>query len=290
MTRLAVVGAGRIGGEVAYLATILEKIDELVLHDASAPLLKAQILDLLHTGTDIPILSDTRAIRDADICVFSAGFPRTPLVKTRADLLTQNIPILKEWGALLDGFSGILITITNPMDANNFLMAKLAELPRERCIGFGGQLDSVRFGIELAERGIRENAWVLGEHGEYQVPVFSRHHPEVPVPEREEILKKLRGASMPVIMGKGGTVFGPARHIVRLIDQVIEDRRELLPCSCILEGEYGVHGCALGVPARIGRNGLQNIEEWKLDSWESAKFREAAEFEQNLVRSVIPGL
>lgn len=286
MTRLAVVGAGRIGGEVAYLATVLGRIDELVLHDASSPLLRAQILDIQHTGTDIPILSDTPAIRDADICVFAAGFPRTPLVKTRADLLSLNIPVLKEWSVLLEGFSGILITITNPMDANNFLMAKMAGLPRERCIGFGGQLDSVRFGIELAARGIRETPWVLGEHGEYQVPVFSTLRSRVALPDREAILKNLRGASMPVIMGKGGTVFGPALHIIRLIDQVLDDRRELLPCSCILEGEYDISGCALGVPARIGRDGLIGIEEWNLDAWESGKLREAAEFEQGLTRSV----
>jgi len=290
MTRLAVVGAGRIGGEVAYLATILSGIDELVLHDASRPLLRAQILDLLHTGTDIRILPDTESIRDADVCVFAAGFPRTPLVKTRADLLSQNVPVLKEWGALLEGFSGVLITVTNPMDANTFLMAKMAGLPRERCIGFGGQLDSVRFGLELAARGIREIPWVLGEHGEYQVPVFSALRTGVAVPDREEILKNLRGASMPVIMGKGGTVFGPAVHIVRLIDQVLSDRREVLPCSCILDGEYGVSGCALGVPARIGRDGLAGIEEWKLDAWESEKFREAANFEQELIRSVTQGI
>jgi malate dehydrogenase len=92
MARLAVIGVGRIGGEVAYLAASLGIVDELVLYDCAPDLLRAQVLDLEHTGLPIPISTDTRAIREADICIFSAGLPRNPSVKTRADLLEANLP------------------------------------------------------------------------------------------------------------------------------------------------------------------------------------------------------
>ena len=155
MTRLAVMGVGRIGGEVAYLATILGLVDELVLYDQSASLLKAQVLDIQHTGVPVSVTTETRDIREADICIFAAGTPRTPADKTRADLIAANIPVIRKCAELLDGFSGILVTVTNPMDVNNFLMSRLTGIPRERCIGFGGQLDSARFSLALRQRHIR---------------------------------------------------------------------------------------------------------------------------------------
>jgi malate dehydrogenase len=285
MTRLAVVGVGRIGGEVAYLATVLGRVDELILHDVAAPFLRAQVLDLRHTGSDVAISTGKDEIRNADICVFAAGLPRTVLVRTRADLLQANLPVVMECSKLLSGFDGILITVTNPVDANNYLIWRKTGLRKERCIGFGGQLDSARFGQELLARGIRGPAWVLGEHGEHQVPVFSNLPSPVPEPDREVILQRLRGASMEVIKGKGGTVFGPAYHIVQLIDFILEDRQTPTPCSCVLDGEYGAAGCSLGVPARIGREGILGIEIWELDAWEQEKMAAAAEFERGLVRS-----
>ena len=133
--------------------------------------------------------------------------------------------------ALLAGFSGILITVTNPMDINNYYLCTKTGIPRERCIGFGGQLDSARFGIALRDRNISGFPFVLGEHGEHQVPVFSRLGKEVGMQQREEILSELRGASMEVIKGKGGTVFGPALHLAHLARMVLMDTRELAVCS-----------------------------------------------------------
>ena len=139
MARLAVMGVGRIGGEVAYLSASLGIVDELVLYDSAPDLLRAQVLDLEHTGLQIPISTDTAAIREADICIFSAGLPRNPSVKTRADLLEANLSATREGVALLKGFSGILVTVTNPMDANNFVLCKKSGIGRDRCIGFGGR-------------------------------------------------------------------------------------------------------------------------------------------------------
>jgi len=287
MARLAVVGVGRIGGEVAYLATSLGIVDELVLYDCDPGLLRAQVLDLEHTGLQVPITTDVSAIRESDICIFSAGVPRNPSVKTRADLLETNLSATRDCIPLLKGFSGILVTVTNPMDANNFVLWKKTGIARERCIGFGGQLDSARFGLALRNRGITGFPFVLGEHGEHQVPYFSGLASAVDTGQREEILTELRGASMEVIKGKGGTVFGPALHLAQLTRIILKDAHELIACSAVLEGEYGLSGCSLGVPARVGRNGIRKIEEWDLDAWETEKMNEAGRFVKDLCERAV---
>jgi malate dehydrogenase len=286
MACLAVIGVGRIGGEVAYLATSMGIVDELVLYDSDPNLLRAQVLDLEHTGLPVSISTDTAAIRDSDICIFSAGMARDPSVKTRADLFDRNLSATRDCISLLKGFSGILVTVTNPMDVNNFLICRGAGIARERCVGFGGQLDSARFGLALRNRGITGFSFVLGEHGEHQVPYFSGLASEVGIGQREEILSELRGASMEVIKGKGGTVFGPALHLTHLSRIILKDAHELVACSAVLEGEYGLTGCSLGIPAHIGRNGIQKIEEWELDAWETEKMNEAGTFVQNLCARV----
>jgi len=288
MTRLAVVGVGRIGGEVAYLAAALGLVDELTLYDRTKSLLKAQVLDIGHTGIPVTITTDTRAIRDADICVFAAGRPRTPAVKTRADLLAVNLPVTRQCARLLDGFSGLLVTVTNPMDVNNYLLHHLTGIPRERCIGFGGQLDSARFALSLRMRDIEGPAAVLGEHGEYQVPVFSRLKKPITDERRDEITSELRGASMEVIKGKGGTVFGPAYHIASLLRMLLVDTRDTVPCSAVLDGEYGISGCSLGVPVRVGREGIHEIVQWDLDEWEETGLAQAGTFVRDLCRTVVP--
>ncbi|MDD1704719.1 MAG: lactate dehydrogenase [Methanoregula sp.] len=307
MARLAVMGVGRIGGEVAYLAATRGLARELVLCESAADLLRAQVLDLSHTGLDLAISTRKEEMKDADICIFSAGLPRNPSVKSRADLLHANLGPAREFVGLMKGFSGILITITNPMDAINFYLCDRMGIGRERCIGFGGQLDSARFEIALQARifaGAADQSHgphltpaprkpapsgpaVLGEHGEHQVPVFSRLSEKIPHPERDEILLRLRGASMEVIRGKGGTVFGPAHHIAELVRMVLADSREEAICSSVLEGEYGLSGCSLGVPVQVDRNGIRKIDEWKLDAWEGAKMEEAGEFAGGLCREAV---
>jgi malate dehydrogenase len=287
MARLAVIGVGRIGGEVAYLAASLGIADELILYDTAPDLLKAQVLDLRHTGLDVEISTDMKAVKDADLCIFSAGMPRDPSVKTRADLLLANLPATRSCAGILKEFSGVLITVTNPMDINNFYLAKTTGIPRERCIGFGGQLDSARFGLALRERNISGHPSVLGEHGEHQVPVFSRLDVPVENPVREEILRELQGSSMEVIRGKGGTVFGPALHLARLARMVLKDTGEAAICSAVLDGEYGLEDCSLGVPVRIGREGIREIAEWELDPWELDKMAEAGRFVSGLCRKAV---
>ena len=286
MTTLSVLGVGKIGGEVAFLASLMECIDEIILYDAYAPLLHAQVLDLKHTGVDVGISTDTHAVKHSDICVFSAGLPRNPAVKTRADLLAANLPVASECSGLLHGFEGVLVTVTNPMDPNNYYLHRKAELGAAQCIGFGGQLDSARFDLVLKQQGISGRSIVLGEHGEHQVPLFSRLPEHVPEETREGILHQLRGSSMEVIRGKGGTVFGPAFHIAELIRMIATDACAAITCSCIMEGKHGFDRCSLGVPAVIGRRGVIAIQEWQMDPWEQQKWNEAGTFIRDLCKEI----
>jgi malate dehydrogenase len=286
MSTLAVIGVGKIGGEAAFVSALGGLVDELILYDVNLPLLQSQVLDIRDCGLDLRVSTDPAAIREADVCIYAAGVSRNPSVKTRADLLGINLPIAESCLPLLNGFSGILVTVTNPMDILNYYFAHKAGLPRERCIGFGSQLDGARFGRILGSTAAGGDAWVLGEHGEHQVPLFHLLKEEVDTRTRERILADLRGASMEIIRGKGGTIFGPAWHISRLVSAILTGKDGPVACSCIPDGEYGLSGCSLGVPARIGREGIRKIEEWPLDPWEERHLREAAAFLADLSRGI----
>jgi len=274
----------QLRGLKILLASILTAAEMLglVLFDTAKSLLDAQILDLSHTGIDIGIETDWNQVKDADICVFSAGIPRNPGVRTRADLLSANLPAAKICTQALQGFSGILVTVTNPMDINNYYLCRSIGLEPRQCIGFGGDLDSSRFGLALRTRGIEGTPWVIGEHGEHQVPLFSRLSTPVQDQLREEILTGLCTVSMEVIKGKGGTVFGPAWHLAKLIRIIARDERACISCSCVLDGEYGFSQCSLGVPAVVGREGVLSIKEWNLDGWEGEKMKKAGTFVMGL--------
>ena len=283
MTKVAAFGMGRIGGEAAYISAVNGFADELVIYDIMPEFLHAQKLDIMH-ARDIPISTNISDMKDADYCIFSAGYSRSPNVKTRADLFDKNLPIAREAADLLKGFSGKLIVITNPMDVFTWYFAKHAGLDEGQVVGFGGLLDSRRFTVALSSMGIKEEGMVLGEHGENQVPVFSNLSVDVPEAVREEVLLGLRGSSMPVIKGKGGTVFGPAYHIFNMM-QKIEKGEEFI-CSLPANGAYGIDGCSIGLPARVTRDGAKINENLKLDDWETAKLNAAAEFLTGLCRRV----
>ncbi|MCZ0862734.1 malate dehydrogenase [Methanocorpusculum vombati] len=285
MTVLACLGAGRIGGEVAFLAAALGLADEIILHDMYEPVLTAQKLDITH-AIDIPVSCDTKRLRDADYCVFSAGAARTPEIKTRADLFDANLPVAREAADMLSGFGGHLIVVTNPMDVFTWYFAKHTGLAQEQVLGFGGLLDSRRFSLALASAGVTGDARVLGEHGEHQVPVFSRLPISVPDTVREEILADIRGSSMPVIKGKSGTIFGPAWHICSMLNDIRTDSHRLITCSVPADGAYNIDGCALGLPVTLGRNGAAIDDSWTFDHWEETKLREAADYLTGLCRRV----
>ncbi|HJJ93604.1 MAG TPA: lactate dehydrogenase [Methanocorpusculum sp.] len=283
MVKVAAFGMGRIGGEAAYISAVNGFADELVLYDIMPEFLHAQKLDIMH-ARDVPISTNLSDMKDADYCIFSAGYSRSPNVKTRADLFDKNLPIAREAAELLKGFSGKLIVITNPMDVFTWYFAKHAGLDEGQVVGFGGLLDSRRFTVALSSMGIKEEGMVLGEHGENQVPLFSNLSVDVPEAVRVEVLLGLRGSSMPVIKGKGGTVFGPAYHIFNMMQKI--ERGEEFICSLPANGAYGIDGCSIGLPAKVTRNGAKINENLQLDDWEAGKLNAAAEFLTGLCRRV----
>lgn len=286
MTSLAVFGTGRIGGGVAARAASSGLIDHLVLYDSNENLLEAQELDIHHMRCQVSISTEPAELSDCDILLYTAGFPRNPAIKTRADLLESNLPAATELISHLAGFSGICIIVSNPVDILTWYIWKKAGIPRNRIIGFGGQLDSARFQYISHLLGIPCDGIVLGEHGEHQVPVFSRLAGSVNTKTRDEIVQKLRGASMEIIRGKGATEYAPVFHIWSLIQSIITDSHSLLPCSAILDGEFGFDYCSLGVPVTIGREGILSIHEWKLDEWERTSLSNAANHVSTLCRSI----
>lgn len=280
MTKIVSYGMGRIGGEAAYIAAISGFADELVLYDIKKEVINAQMLDIQH-AVDIPISTNPEEIKDADYCIFSAGFSRSPDIKTRADLFDKNLPIAKEAAKMLRGFSGKLVVTSNPMDVFTWYFAKCSGMNEDQVVGFGGLLDSRRFTLALHNIGIKENGLVIGEHGDHQVPLFSQLETgHIDLSLREQILKDLQGSSMPIIKGKGGTVFGPAYHIASMIES-IEHGREII-CSVPVNGAYGIDGCAMNLPVKVTRNSIKINESLKLDDWEMDKLINAAEFLQEL--------
>lgn len=286
MTSLAVFGTGRIGGGVAARAVSSGLIDHLVLYDCNQALLEAQRLDIEHMRCPVSVSIQPEDIAACDIVLYTAGLPRNQNIKTRAALLDCNVPVAAELAALLHSYKGLVIVITNPADVLTYYLWKTIGLPRNRIIGFGGQLDSARFQYELQIRSIKPEGIILGEHGEHQVPIFSQFGHCVENITREDILATLRNASMEIIKGKGATEYAPVFHIWHLVASILTDAQNHLVCSSILEGEYGVRGCSLGVPVVIGREGILSIQEFPLDTWEMNHFQEAASFVSDLCRRI----
>ncbi|NLV26270.1 MAG: lactate dehydrogenase [Methanomicrobiales archaeon] len=286
MTSLAIFGTGRIGGGVATRAASGGLVDTLVLYDSNQSLLEAQRLDIEHMRCPVRISTKPEDIASCDIVLYTAGLPRNPTIKTRAALLDCNVPVASELAALIPDFKGIVIVITNPADVLTYYLWKKLGIPKNRIIGFGGQLDGARFQYELGLRNISSEGLILGEHGEHQVPVFSHFGLDVDIQTREEILTTLRNASMEIIKGKGATEYAPVHHIWHLVVSILTDSHSSLVCSGILNGEYGISDCSLGVPMIIGREGICSILEIKLDSWELEQMNNAAAFISDLCRRI----
>lgn len=284
MTSLAVFGTGRIGAGVAARAVSSGLVDHLVLYDCNQPLLEAQRLDIEHMRCPVSVSINPEEIVTCDIVLYTAGLPRNQNIKTRAALLDCNVPVAAELAALLPDYKGILIVVTNPADILTYYLWKKVNLPRNRMIGFGGQLDGARFQYELQMRNFKPDGIIMGEHGEHQVPVFSYGRIEADIRTREEILETLRNASMEIIKGKGATEYAPVYHIWHLVSSILTDAHTNLVCSSILDGEYGIHDCSLGVPVIIGRNGILSRQELKLDTWEINHLKDAASFVSDLCR------
>jgi malate dehydrogenase len=223
----------------------------------------------------------------SDVVVVTAGIPRQP-GQTRIDLAGDNAPIMEDIGSSLAEYNDDFVSITtsNPVDLLNRHLYEVGDRARGKVIGFGGRLDSARFRYVLSQRfdvPVRNvEATILGEHGDAQVPAFSKVRvdgtdPEFTAEEREEILADLQQSAMDVIERKGATQWGPATGVAHMVEAVLHDTGEVLPGSVTLDGEYGHEDTAFGVPVKLGSDGVEEVVEWELDPYETDLMDEAAE-------------
>ncbi|MCL9812101.1 malate dehydrogenase [Natranaeroarchaeum aerophilus] len=294
MSKVSVVGAaGTVGAAAGYNIALRDVCDELVFVDIpdQEDTTIGQAADVNH-GTaydsNTTVRQGTYAdTAGSDVVVITAGIPRQP-GQTRIDLAGDNAPIMEDIGSSLAEHNDDFVTITtsNPVDLLNRHLYETGERAREKVIGFGGRLDSARFRYVLAERFDTPvqnvEATILGEHGDAQVPVFSKvrvdgRDPEFSDDEKGEILDELKESAMNVIEKKGATEWGPATGVGHMVEAVLRDTGEVLPGSIPLDGEYGHEDVALGVPIRLGSNGVEEVVEWGLDSFEREQLGEAAD-------------
>ncbi len=293
MTKVSVVGAaGTVGAAAGYNLALRDVVDELVYVDIpeQEDVTVGQAADANHgvaydsnTTVRQGSYADTAG---SDVVIITAGIPREP-GQTRIDLAGDNAPIMDDIGSSLAEHNDDYVTITtsNPVDLLNRHLYETGDRDRSKVIGFGGRLDSARFRYVLSERFDTEvgnvEATILGEHGDAQVPVFSKvrvdgRDPEFTADEREEILSDLQQSAMDVIERKGATEWGPATGVAHMAEAVIRDTGEVLPGSIVLDGEFGYEDTAFGVPVKLGENGVEEVVEWELSDYEADLMDEAA--------------
>jgi malate dehydrogenase len=295
-------GAGNVGSTVGqYL--VAKELADVVLIDILDSVQHGRGLDLLQTG---PILGfdshivgarDYRDTADSDIVVVTAGIPRKPGM-SRDDLLHTNARIVGDVIKQVVTYSpnSILIIVSNPLDAMTQLALKRSGFARERVIGMAGVLDAARLQTFIAQelRVSVENvhACVLGGHGDAMVPLprFSTVAgipiTELLPPDRIEALVKRTasgGGEILALLGAGSAYYAPGASVVEMVEAILKDKKKILPCCVYLEGEYGIHGLCVGIPAKLGAAGVEQIIEIRLTPEETAALNRSAAAVRELI-------
>jgi len=302
MRKATVIGVGSLGSCIAYELAVRGMIDQLVLIDVYRELAEGNAEDIAQAAafrSDVEVIpGDYEDADGSQVIIVTAGKPRTPEMKSRMELLEANIRIIRSVASNLRKIHGepVILTLTNPVDVMNYAMWKITGLDRRSVIGSAGMLDSARFRRALSRKlnvPVTEiEAYVIGEHGDSQVPVFSRvkvkgEKRRFSSEERGEISERLRLSAIRVISKKGGTVYAPACNTANMIQMILEDTGGLAVGSVVLNGEYGLRDVSIGVPLELGREGAKRILEWELDDEEKAKLHRGAERLKKIIRAVI---
>ncbi|MBI2005317.1 MAG: hypothetical protein HYS80_00970 [Candidatus Aenigmarchaeota archaeon] len=276
--KIGIIGLGNVGSGIAFsiLYNNSIKLDKLILSDIVEKV-RGVRLDLCHAFPEMGnkiIVGDYSELNDCDIVIITAGIATITGSKDfdRMDLLEKNRGIFKN---IFSKFTlrrdAILIIVSNPSDVMAYTAWKLSGLDANQVIGFGNQLDTARFRFFLGEKlGIdadKINAYVIGEHGNDMIPVFSQTNfgNELDGTAKGEIANRLVNAASEVIKLVGYTQYGPGRNVSELIETIVNDRKETLCISTLLDGQYGIKGLYIGTPCVIGRNGVEKIIELSLN-------------------------
>jgi len=300
--KITVVGAGNVGATVAQYA-VERELGDVVLVDVIEGIPQGKALDLAQAGPihgyDSTLIGSNGYDETAgsDIVVITAGLARKPGM-TRDDLLFKNAEIV---GSVVDQVTrrspeSILILVTNPLDAMVQLAWKRSGFPHRRVVGMAGVLDSARFRTFIArELDVSvENvtAFVLGGHGDTMVPlprystVAGIPITELLPPDRiEALVKRTAGGGAEIVnfLKTGSAYYAPAASVVEMVEAILKDKKKILPCAAYLEGQYGVRGLYVGVPVKLGRNGVEQVIEITLTAEEQAAFQKSAAAVRELV-------
>jgi malate dehydrogenase len=294
--KIALIGAGQIGGTLALLAG-LKELGDIVLFDVVDGVPQGKALDIAEAspveGFDAAYSgsSDYSAIKGADVVIVTAGIPRKPGM-SRDDLIATNAKVIDTVGKAIKKHcpKAFVIVITNPLDVMVYVMQESSGLPANRVVGMAGVLDSARFRYFLAEEfkvSVEDvTAFVMGGHGDTMVPL-TRYSTVagIPVPDLvkmgwttkerlDAIVQRTRdgGAEIVNLLKTGSAFYAPAASAIQMAESFLKDKRRVLPCAAMLNGEYGVKGLYVGVPVIIGAGGVEKVVEIDLNKAEKAMF------------------
>ena len=304
--KIALVGAGNIGGTLAHLIG-LKELGDIILIDVADGMPQGKALDLVQSSTiesfnaTIKGSTNYKEMKNADVVIVTAGFQRRPGM-TRDDLVEKNSSIVQQVGKGIKKYcpKAFVICITNPLDAMVSILQKHAGLKTNMCVGMAGVLDSARLKYFLSnEFGVSVqdvNAFVLGGHGDTMVPLIRYSTVSgVPVPELiklkwttqkkiDAIIERTRdgGGEIGRLMKTASAFYAPASSAIAMAESYLKDNKRVLPCAAYLNGEYGVKGLYVGVLVVIGKKGVEKIVELKLNSSEKKQFNNSVKAVRNL--------
>jgi malate dehydrogenase len=307
--KIALIGAGQIGGTLAHLVA-LKELGDVVLFDISEGTPQGKALDLAESGPvekfDVKLrgTNDYADIAGADVCIVTAGVPRKPGM-SRDDLLGINLKVMKAVGEGIrdNAPDAFVICITNPLDAMVWALREFSGLPHEKVVGMAGVLDSARFRHFLAEEfdvSMRDvTAFVLGGHGDTMVPL-ARYSTVggIPLPDLVEmgwtsqekldaIIQRTRdgGAEIVGLLKTGSAFYAPASSAIEMAEAYLKDQKRLLPCAAYVDGALGLNGMYVGVPTVIGAGGIERIVDIRMTRDEQAMFDKSVDAVRGLVEA-----
>jgi malate dehydrogenase len=307
--RIALIGAGQIGGTLAHLAAIKE-LGDVILFDIAEGTPQGKALDIAQSGPSegfdaaLRGTNDYAEIAGADVCIVTAGVPRKPGM-SRDDLLGINLKVMKSAGAGIAAHApkAFVICITNPLDAMVWALREFSGLPHHMVAGMAGVLDSARFRHFLSlEFGVSMRdvtAFVLGGHGDTMVPL-ARYSTVagIPLPDLvamgwttqdrlDAIIQRTRdgGAEIVGLLKTGSAYYAPATSAIEMAEAHLKDQKRLLPCAAWVDGAYGLSGLYVGVPTVIGAGGIERVVEITLNREEQAMFQKSVDAVKGLVEA-----
>ncbi len=296
--KIALIGAGQIGGTMALLS-LQRELGDVVLVDIMEGVAKGKALDLQETRgvfkNDAEVTgggtTDYSVIKDADVCIVTAGVPRKPGM-SRDDLLKVNLEAITKVAQGIKQYApnAFVIVVTNPLDSIVYAMYKITGFSKAKVIGMAGVLDTARFQYFVGEAaGVSPqdvNALVLGGHGDDMVPLLRYSSingaPLTKFIEKaklDAIVERTRkgGGEIVALLGTGSAFYAPAISAVTMAESYLKDKKRVLPCSALLEGQYGVKDLFVGVPVVVGAGGVERIIEVDLNDEEKAMLSKSVE-------------